>query len=151
MTRTRAIDHVRRWLWFWIQPLEVLDRSGKAPNLELITAVFGSGVWDVLAGVPIQIWIGDSQVIWVLSLAVAVVGIPGIALGVWPSISVLIYLLVLIAAVIVFSRSSSPGMSIPDMKRRIGSLTPGSVAFIVLLPIMAFALLPHLALGQIPQ
>jgi len=194
MTRTQAIGHVLRRLWFWplifwIRPLDVAGRLRERPGLELITAILGSGVWGTLAGVALWLRTDDLQAIWVLSLAVAVVGaVPGagavagavavastvavtvagavavtgavagaaagmlgIALGVWLPASVLIYLLVPIAAVIVFSSFKLA------WDERTGHETAGwilytwTIAFLVLLPIMAFALFPHSALSQIPQ
>lgn len=153
--------------------MDVAGRLWERPGLDLITAILGSGVWGALAGVALWLRTDDLQAIWVLSLAVAVAGavavastvavavagavvgaaagMLGIALGVWLPASVLIYLLVPIAAVIVFSSFKLA------WDERTGHETAGwilytwTIAFLVLLPIMAFALFPHSALSQIPQ
>jgi len=155
MIRTQAIGHVLRRLWFWplifwIRPLDVAGRLRERPGLEIITAILGSGVWGALAGVALWLRTDDLQAIWVLSLAVAVVGagavaaagMLGIALGVWLPASVLIYLLVPIAAVIVFSSFKLA------WDERTGHETAGwilytwTIAFLVLLPIMALRCFP---------
>jgi len=152
----------RLWLWplvLWMRPLEVLDRSRTAPGLELTTAILGAGVWGALAGVALWLRTGDPQAIWVLSLAgagavtgvVATVSALGIALGVWLSASVLIYLFVPIALVFVafslkLAWDEHTGHETADW---IGYTW--ITVFLVFLPIIAFALFPHSELNQIPQ